>query len=123
MLTVVFCVSETLSAAETVVEKEITYVSKDDPPILTLHGAKDALVTHVEWKSRYVLAARINGKELAKFQEIEKTLGLKVYFTDAYSPWQRRTNKNTNAFLREFFPRGTDFTQVSHQTVDAAVRT
>jgi IS30 family transposase len=115
-------------------------------------GKRGYLVTHVERKSRYVVAARIddkraasfncgtrrafrwiplslrktltadNGKEFANFQEIEKLLGIDVYFADPYSSWQRGTNENTNGLLREYFPKGMDLRSVSHQRVAAVVR-
>lgn len=110
------------------------------------------LVTHVERKSRYVVAARINdkraesvnrgtwrafrwippdlrktltvdnGKEFSGFQQIERELGFSVYFADAYASWQRGTCENTNGLLRHFFPKGTDFQSINHNTLAAAVR-
>jgi transposase, IS30 family len=53
------------------------------------------------------------GKELAEHKRFALATDMKVYFCDPYSPWQRGTNENTNALLRQYFPKGED---VSHYT-------
>jgi len=115
-------------------------------------GKSGYLVTHVGRKSRYVVAARIddkraesfnrgtkrafrwipacsrktmtadNGKEFSQFKELERLLGVDVYFADPYSSWQRGTCENTNGLLREYFPKTMNLLTVSHQRVAAVVR-
>ena len=41
-----------------------------------------------------------NGKEFSKHEDIEKEMGMTVYFARAYASWQRGTNENTNGLLR-----------------------
>ena len=48
------------------------------------------------------------GTEMARWADIEKTLGIEVYFCEARSPWQRPTNEHTNGLLRRWLPKGTD---------------
>ena len=38
---------------------------------------------------------------------------MKVYFCHPGSPWERSTNENTNMLLRDYFPKGTDFSTIS----------
>ncbi|MDE0236701.1 MAG: IS30 family transposase [bacterium] len=48
------------------------------------------------------------GREMARWADIEKTLGIEVYFCDPRSPWQRATNEQNNGILRRWLPKGTD---------------
>jgi IS30 family transposase len=58
-----------------------------------------------------------NGKEFAEHRRLTCGLGLEVYFADPYASWQRGANENMNGLLRQFFPKGTDFTRISHPEV------
>jgi IS30 family transposase len=58
-----------------------------------------------------------NGKEFAAWKELQRRLGIEIYFTDPRSPWQRGTNENTNGLVRQYFPKGTYFSQVSRYQV------
>ena len=62
-----------------------------------------------------------NGTEFLGFKDLEQTLGIKVYFADAHAPWQRGSNENINGLIRFFFPRGTDFTKVTDEQLNAVL--
>jgi len=58
-----------------------------------------------------------NGSEFARCHRLEKHLGMTLYFADPGCPYQRGTNENTNGLIRQYFPKGTDFRDVSHVEV------
>ena len=110
------------------------------------------IATLVERHTRYVLLAKIKGKDTETVinalirqahklpQELYKSLtwdrgsemadhrrftlatGIQVYFCDPQSPWQRGSNENTNALLRQYFPKGTDLSVHSQAKLNAVAR-
>ncbi|MDD6645421.1 MAG: IS30 family transposase, partial [Oscillospiraceae bacterium] len=62
-----------------------------------------------------------NGSEFAAFEKIEKDLQTTIYFADPHSPWQRGLNENTNDMLRFFFPKGTNFHNVTDEELQTVV--
>ena len=54
-----------------------------------------------------------NGKEFANHKAIARALGSRTYFARPYHAWERGLNENTNGLVRDFFPKGTDFTTIS----------
>jgi transposase, IS30 family len=110
-------------------------------------GRRNALVTLVERKSGYLRMGRVdsmkadatrqvavqqmknlptslrrsvtfdNGKEFAEHERLGASLRVEVYFALPYCSWQRGTNENTNGLVRQFYPKGTDFSRINHDDV------
>ena len=107
-------------------------------------GRKSALVTIVERKSRYTKVVKVpratadlvskalsqglkglpvktitfdNGKEFAYHFKVAKRLDVQTYFATPYRSCERGLNENTNGLLRQYWPKGTDFDEVSEAEV------
>ena len=62
-----------------------------------------------------------NGKEFAGHEKIAKQSESKAYFAHPYSSWERGLNENTNGLLRQYFPKGSDFTKLTDEEVSIAM--
>jgi len=110
------------------------------------------IATLVERRTRYVMLAKLNGKdtetvinalirqahklpkelyksltwdrgkEMADHQRFSLATDIEVYFCDPKSPWQRGSNENTNGLLRQCFPKGTDLSVHSQAKLNAVAR-
>ena len=107
---------------------------------------KGALVTLVERNSKFLLTALVpnktkkavtaainkllspyadlvhtitfdNGGEFADHQKIAKKLNARTFFARPYHSWERGLNEHTNGLIRQYFPKGTNFLNVSPQEV------
>jgi transposase, IS30 family len=56
-----------------------------------------------------------NGGEFADHKIIGNILDAKCYFARPYHSWERGLNEHTNGLLRQFIPKGTDFTNVTNE--------
>ena len=116
-------------------------------------GSKNSqIATLVERKTRYVLLAKVDGKdsktvvdalikqahklprelyksltwdrgsEMAQHKRFTLATDIDVYFCEPSSPWQRGSNENTNRLLRQYFPKGTDLSEHSQAKLNAVAR-
>jgi transposase, IS30 family len=59
-----------------------------------------------------------NGREFTDHTMIKFYTWMMVYFAHPYSPRERGTNENTNWLLRQYFPKGTDFGNITQEEID-----
>lgn len=113
--------------------------------IVSRKGVRGGLATAQERKSRLVTAVKVSSMRpaehlLADTRMLEGKKSISVsrdngfenrdhvllatpsFFCDPYSSWQKGGIENANKMLRMFFPKGTDFEEVSEAEVDDAVR-
>jgi len=63
-----------------------------------------------------------NGREFARPAELERRLGLQVFFAHPYHAWERGTNENTNGLLRQYLPKGSDLAVLTDDQLRCSVR-
>src|SRR5688572_8209841 len=74
-----------------------------------LAGAvRDAITRTITTLPEQLWRSLTQGAEMTQHAHLRIDTGLRVYFCDPHSPWQRGTNENTNGLLRQYFPKGTD---------------
>ena len=56
-----------------------------------------------------------NGKEFAKHQEIAEKLEVSFYFCKHFHSWERGANENMNGLIRQYIPKGTDFSEITDE--------
>lgn len=61
-----------------------------------------------------------NGPEFLDYDQIRATLpGLqKVYYCHSYASWEKGTNERHNRMIRQWYPKGTDFGQITQEELD-----
>jgi IS30 family transposase len=57
-----------------------------------------------------------NGKEFTLHDRVAKNLQDDVCFAHPYHAWERGLNENTNGLIRQYFPKGIDFTKIKAQS-------
>jgi len=59
------------------------------------------------------------GREMTCHKELTKATGMKVYFCDPHSPWQKGSCENMNGLLRQYLPKQEDLSLYTQQQLDA----
>jgi len=79
--------------------------------------AESALENRIEAQNRLSMTYD-QGKEMSDYKKLPFETGVKVYFADPLSLWQRGIDENTNGLLRQYFPKGTDLSGYNQEQLD-----
>lgn len=60
-----------------------------------------------------------NGKEFSQHQDIAKELDVGYYFARPYHSWERGANENMNGLIRQYFPKGSCFENITNEQVQS----
>jgi IS30 family transposase len=67
------------------------------------------------YKDKIHTITAVGGKEFARHKEIAKGLDAEFYFARPYHTWERGANENTNGLIRQYIPKGTDFSELTDE--------
>ena len=107
------------SAIYTIVERKTLYTM-----IVALNGKNatelaDRVITALmPLKDQIKTITYDNGLEFSEHERMAKELEVDIYFAHPYSSWERGIIENTNGLIRQYFPKGTDFNQVTQEQID-----
>ncbi|BAU94876.1 transposase [Corynebacterium suranareeae] len=88
----------------------------DDHASSTVVGALQEMIASMPGKFSTITWDQ--GSEMASARKVIDPAECGIYFCDPHSPWQRPTNENTNGEIRRrFYPKGTDFREVTPEHV------
>lgn len=108
------------SALGTLVERTTRYTI-----LVPLGGKKDALSVREAYAEAFKgvpdklkkTLTYDQGKEMSQHEQFTIDTGIQVFFAHPGSPWERGSNENTNGLIRQYSPKGTDFTLVSVEEI------
>jgi len=70
-----------------------------------------------DWKPYLYTITADNGKEFAGHQIVAESLNVDYFFAHPYHSWERGSNENLNGLIRQYFTKGSDFTNITEQRI------
>lgn len=113
--------------------------------VVSRRGGSGGMSILLERKSRFLAVRKLDSlsgtENLKKIQDMRRNmrmksitfdngienkkharLGIPTFFCDPYSSWQKGEVENANRMLRRYFPKGTDFQEISQKAIDQVVK-
>jgi IS30 family transposase len=59
-----------------------------------------------------------NGKEFAEHKKIAEGINIDFFFARPYHSWERGANENTNGLIRQYFPKGSSFENITNKDIE-----
>lgn len=87
-------------------------------PDKTAKETEQAMIYQLNLEDKPKTVTIDNGTEFTNHQGITKQTGVKVYFADPYSSWQRGSNENCNMLLRGFLPKKHNINNLKQEELD-----
>ena len=109
------------SAVGTLVERHSRYVLLFPlPEGVTAHQVRPALTAAVLRLPEQLRRSLTwdHGREMAEHLQFSIDSGVRVFFCDPRSPWQRGTNENTNGLLHQSLSKSADLRQLDQAALD-----
>ena len=79
--------------------------------------AEEAIKAMAEMKEKVKTITFDNGLEFSAHESIAEGLESDIYFAHPYASWERGINENTNGLIRQYFPKNTNFNEVTDEEV------
>jgi transposase, IS30 family len=81
---------------------------------------RDALAAKIKTLPELLRASLTwdQGPEMGKWNQVAVDADIDIFFCDPHAPWQRATNENTNALLRQYFPKSSDLSAHNADDLD-----
>jgi IS30 family transposase len=114
--------SDRKSVLVTLVDRKTLFTLSTKIPRKTARNVSDAMIRLLKpYEQKVHTLTFDNGSEFIEHERVGKHLDAKTYFAVPYASWERGANENTNGLLRQFFPKGTDFNDVTEAEIQEAV--
>ena len=106
-------------AIVTLVERKSTFTLLKKVPLKTSALVENAAVELLDpIKEAVHTITSDNGTEFAGHKAIAKKLNAAFYFAHPYHAWERGTNENINGLVRQYFPKGHDFKNITDEQIN-----